>query len=221
MASKYKVNDRAFSQYNKEAAYWAGFLAADGCVDSLNRVRLYLGLKDVGHLYKIKEFLGADHKVGENHQRDRCSFELTNVSLVKDLYNLYNIKPNKSRDLEYPMQMPRSLDSHFIRGYWDGDGTLCESFSNVNSKTATFYAAVVGSELFILQLAILIEEVFGHQLPCVRFHPNNVNATWKLNTNDAFSFCEYIYKESTIHTRLNRKYEIYKRVVLDNNRLKR
>lgn len=216
--AKYKINDNAFSTYTEESAYWAGFIAADGCVDKLNRLRIYLGIVDTGHLYKFKNFLSAQHKVSENHQRKRCSFELTNVSLVRDLDKLYSIRPLKSYDLEYPLQMPRKFDRHFIRGYWDGDGTLCESFSNANSIMASFYAAVVGSNLFITQLAVLMEEVMGHRLPLVRDHPNGINATWKLNTNDAFTLSHYMYRDSTSSTRLDRKYEIFNRVVLENKR---
>lgn len=218
---KLHINDSIFSEYTPESAYWAGFTAADGSVDTKYRFRFYLSLKDVGHLYKLKHFLGAEHKVSENEKRDRCSFELTNKKIVNDLNDKYNIIPNKSYILTYPLQMPRELDSHFIRGYWDGDGTLCESFSNKNSTTATYYAAVVGSELFILDMVVLLEDYIGHSLPAVRDHINGINATFKMNTNAAIWLSNFMYKNSTDETRLSRKYNIYKQVVLNNKRTTR
>jgi len=218
MRKLYQINNNAFSVYTKESAYWAGFMAADGCVDKKNRFRVYLNIKDVGHLYKLKNFLNSEHKVAESIKFNRCSFELTNKKIVADIKKNYSVTPLKSYNLQYPMQMPRELDMHFIRGYWDGDGTLCESFSNKNSLLATFYASVVGSEDFILQMAVLIEEYLGKALPLVRSHPNGINATWKLNTKAAIELSKRMYANASEDIWLNRKYEIYKRAVLEDNR---
>jgi hypothetical protein len=218
---KLGVNGRAFSIFSRESAYWAGFIAADGNVDHKGRLRVYLGIKDIEHLYKLKEFLGSEHKVAKNETLNRCSFELTDKNIVQGLRDLYNIKPNKSYDLMWPSSLPSELCASFIRGYWDGDGSLCETFSNSASRTASFYATVVGSDIFINEMFCVLENVFNKRLPYVLSHQNGINAVAKLNTNDAIKLSSWMYLDSTVSTRLDRKYLIYKKIVIDGDRLTR
>lgn len=70
-------NKRAFSKHSNSSDYWAGFLAADGCVDTKGRVRLYLQLSDADHLEKFADFVGSNHVINRNKERNRCSLEFT------------------------------------------------------------------------------------------------------------------------------------------------
>ncbi len=204
-------NKTVFREDTEQAAYWAGFLAADGCVDAKGRIRIYLQLSDVAHLEKFAEFVGSSHKINTNEERNRCSIEFTCSSMVADLRK-WNIVPRKSVTYT-PPENPNHLP-HFMRGLFDGDGTICESFSNANSRTATLYSGLVCSYScrdwfvrFADDLGITLKQ---HE------RDNCVNIT--MNTNKSKVFLTYMYEDSSEAIRLDRKYALYVKTVVNDDR---
>ena len=54
-----KIRQGALVEKTDEAAYWLGFLMADGSVSSSsNEIKLKLGLKDFGHVKNFGTYLG-------------------------------------------------------------------------------------------------------------------------------------------------------------------
>ena len=120
-------NIDAFSSFTEESCYWAGFLAADGCITG-GTLKLCLGYDDHSHVEKFKEFIGSSHKIAvntEKYYRSEISFKQEKVIL--DLKNNFNITPNKSLTYTLPTKIPKEMFKHFVRGYFDGDGCICES----------------------------------------------------------------------------------------------
>lgn len=211
-------NTKAFTEYTSESCYWAGFLAADGNVDEKGRIRIMLKYDDIEHLKKFKEYLKSSHTISTNTiEYNRCSFEFTNKEMCEDLDLNFNIVPRKTSILKFPKFIPDEYLKDFIRGYFDGDGSICESFSNRNSVTATLYATIAcGSKEFIHTLF----EIIGKNLDLNGHLQEFKDSTkWqiKFNTNDAKTFLTYMYKNSTVY--LDRKYLLYKKIVVENDRL--
>lgn len=216
-----KINNILFfREYNEYSCYWGGFLAADGNVDSKNRIRLMLKYEDIGHLNKLKECLQSTHKVSENTTKyNRCSFEFTHKDMCEDLKYNFNIVPNKTPKYVLPKAIPLRFMKDYIRGYFDGDGCICESFSNKNSKTATLYATIAsGSKIFINDLFSYLQSNLdlGGSLQTFK---DSVKYQIKFNTNDAKKLLHYMYENSNIY--LDRKNELYSRIVKNNFRLQR
>lgn len=213
-------NTKFFHDYNEYSCYWGGFLAADGNVDQKGRIRLTLKHDDINHLEKFKSCLGSNHTIGENTTKyNRCSFEFTHIEMCEDLKYNFNIIPNKTFKYEMPSSIPSNMLRHYIRGYFDGDGSICESFSNKNSRTATLYATVSsGSEDFSRKLFTFFQDrlKLGGQL---QEFSDSIKFQIKFNTNDARKLLNYMYEDSNIY--LDRKYLLYERIVLDNIRQKR
>lgn len=213
-------NETLFDEYSEEAAYWAGFLAADGNVDLKNRVRLMLKYDDIGHLEKFKQALNSTHTISSNTtEYNRCSFEFTSPYICDILDINYNIVPNKTDRLIFPKHIPDEYLRHYIRGYFDGDGSICESFSNANSTTSSLYATFAsGSESFSIALFNYLKEYLklGGHLQSFR---DSVKWQLKYNTNDAKTLLDYMYKDSAVY--LDRKYDLYVKLVINNDRKKR
>ncbi len=212
------LNHNSFDVITKSSAYWAGFLAADGNVDSKNRVRLMLKYEDISHLVKFANFLGSTHKIQSNTTTyDRCALDITSKNIVGKLSQYYNIVPVKSLILLPPTNLD-GYTTDFIRGYFDGDGSVCESFSNVNSKTATIYATLVSGSI---EFTKWLENFLDTQgISYSTQHWENKSQI-KMNTNQAKLFLHLIYSNSTEDIRLDRKYLKYIDIVVDNNRLVR
>jgi hypothetical protein len=212
-------NTSAFDDYNEESCYWAGFLAADGNVDSKGRIRIMLKYDDIRHLEKFKMFLGSTHSIASNTTKyNRCSFEVTNREMCEVLDLNFNIRPNKTLDITFPA-IPKKYLRHFIRGYFDGDGSVCESFSNQNSVTATLYTTFAcGSYDFINTLYSLLKDTLNINGTLQDF---GTGKKWqiKFNTNDSKTLLEYMYEDASVY--LDRKFHLYDLIVRQNIRSKR
>ncbi len=213
-------NESAFDEYDEFSCYWAGFLAADGCVDAKNRVRVMLKYDDLSHLEKLKEFLQSTHAISVNTDKyNRCSFEITSPHMCDMLDINFNIVPNKTDKLKFPKFIPRKYLIHYLRGYFDGDGIICESFSNKNSITASLYATFAsGSREFSIDLFNYLQVELGLGGHLQEFK-DSTKWQLKFNTNDAITLLGYMYEDSNVY--LDRKYALYQRIVVDNIREKR
>lgn len=213
-------NEGGFDEYSEESCYWAGFLAADGCVDTKHRVRVMLKYDDINHLEKLKSFLQSTHAISSNTDKyNRCSFEITSAHICDMLELNFNIVPNKTDKLKFPTHIPNKYLVHYLRGYFDGDGSICESFSNKNSITATIYATFAsGCREFSERLFSYLNTTIGLGGHLQEF-TDSIKWQLKYNTNDAKTLLTYMYEDSNVY--LDRKYALYRRVIVDNIREKR
>lgn len=213
-------NLTAFDDYSEQSCYWAGFLAADGNVDSKNRIRLMLKYDDLSHLEKFKNFLQSTHTISTNTEKyNRCSFEFTNKEMCEVLNFNFGIIPNKTDKLEFPIYIPTKYLVHYIRGYFDGDGSICESFSNKNSITASIYTTFAsGSKKFSNSLYEYLKYTLNLNGHLQEFEGST---KWqiKYNTNDAKILLEFLYDTCTVY--LDRKFALYQRLVVNDIREKR
>jgi hypothetical protein len=136
-----------FARNSATVAYWAGFLMADGCVTvrSPRSTQLTLGLSELdrGHLEAFREALNSEHAIQERpgtvvnvggrtgHSRPHVTLTVSgDGSLATDLRR-WGIVPNKTRNWVEP-DVPRRLLRHYLRGWFDGDGTL--SFHDIRNQ---------------------------------------------------------------------------------------
>lgn len=213
-------NEVGFDEYSEESCYWAGFIAADGCVDTKSRIRVMLKYDDITHLEKLKEFLKSTHTISSNTTTyNRCSFEITSQHICDMLELNFNVVPNKTDKLVFPKHLPQEYMRHYLRGYFDGDGSICESFSNKNSITSSIYATFAsGCKHFSNDLFNYLQDKLalgGH----LQEFKDSIKYQLKYNTNDAKILMQYMYQDCSIY--LDRKYALYQRLVIDDIREKR
>lgn len=122
----------------------AWFLYADGYVCHNGVVKVTLQKNDMNHLEKFKSSLEAfDTNIKYNKNTQSCKIELRSVKMANDLFDKGCIQ-NKSLILTFPDEniIPRQLQNHFMRGYFDGDGCISQ-----NKKSATF--SILGTKNFV------------------------------------------------------------------------
>ena len=114
-----------------EKAYWLGFIYADGSVSKRNVFSIKLSIKDINHLYKLKSDLKSQHIVGEYEMESEyghvkyCMFSINSNEICEQLKNL-GVKCNKTKICNFPDEniLPREYVWDFIRGFFDGDGSV-------------------------------------------------------------------------------------------------
>ena len=205
----YPVNEEYFSVIDSaEKAYWLGMLYADGSVTSKNQ--LWLGLKDKEHIEKFKNSIGAfNHKIGvtidNRYDEPKIQYHISIKSkkLCDDLIEKGCIK-NKSLLLEKIPDIEKEYISHFIRGYFDGDGSInCSIFKSKKKYRISF----VGTYSFLQNIQ---KELGFFTKICKNSPAKNNSFYFQVNGNiQLVKFFNYIYKNSTKNIVLKRKYEKY------------
>lgn len=124
---QYSCDETVFETIDdSETAYWIGMLLADGSIyqnPEYNSAAITLGLKkdDKKHIRRFKRFVSAENPiVTRDHLSCIC---ITSSKICSDLQE-YGIVPNKSHSKQKIPEMERRLIPHFLRGLWDGDGSL-------------------------------------------------------------------------------------------------
>jgi len=211
---KYHFNENYFKNMNSNVAYILGFLAADGSVASKsNCIKISLAEKDSELLEKFKkefEYDGEVKHVTTNKGFDIATLEINSVAYKEDLKK-YNIVPNKTFTFSIPDTIPNEFLIDFIRGYWDGDGTICtagerairSSLCSARKETLEQILTFLEREYNIPKVSI---QMAMRKNPLYYIQYSN-NSTKKL-------FKAFYYKENLLY--LKRKYEKFCELCIDN-----
>lgn len=207
-SSSLLLNKDFFSKYTKENCYWAGFILADGYIrNGRNCLSIKLTNKDELHLEKFKQIIEAEN-LKINKHREYCEISICVKKIIEDLKNNFEIYNKKSLTCYISKKIPKHLLSHFIRGYYDGDGCI--------TVTTCPTVSIVGTEKTLQQ----ISEFFKN---CnVKFKTKNKTIPSIVKNKNCYSISYYgtaasqvlkiIYNQSNEHNRLSRKYIKYQKL---------
>lgn len=142
-------------------AYILGYLFADGSLEDASYLRgKYLRITscDISTIQTIRKALESGHKIIKlapttENGKPRYFLRIGDHTIYNDLISL-GLTPNKSLTMLFPKHIPSGLLSDFIRGYFDGDGTIyLERRKNNYIPRAVFTS---GSKKFLENLSSLI-----------------------------------------------------------------
>ena len=127
-SKKLTLNENYFEKINSDIkAYFLGLIYSDGCITK-SRMLISLVEDDSYLLDKFSEELEYIGKIYSKkirnirHQPQR-TLEITSRTLVNDL-NKHGVFPKKSLTIKFPTTIPKELTWSFIRGLFDGDGSV-------------------------------------------------------------------------------------------------
>lgn len=122
-----KVNHYYFQHESSNMAWILGFIASDGCVDKdRNRIIINLSRADRCMLEEIRRELEIENEIVDYQNKDGylcSSLSWTSDEHKKDLAK-YNIIPHKTFKLIPPYKLNPKYYIDYIRGYFDGDGSV-------------------------------------------------------------------------------------------------
>lgn len=202
---KYGVNDTIFEDIDTpDKAYWIGFLMADGYI-TRNCIQLGLKHEDMPHAEKFRTFCESDHPLKTIVSNGYTSARLSIYSktMVADLKKL-GVVNKKTFITEYP-EIDKSLNQHFIRGYFDGDGSISLS-KNRNNINPTW--SIIGTSKLLGKIREIMQT--GCDLNEVKLNNTKSNNIYSL-VYGGKKQCENIYKYLYYHsdTYLERKKNIF------------
>ena len=160
---KYLVNDNYFDIENERMAYLLGFLASDGTVrKNSNEIKLSLSSIDKDILLEFQKEVGGrpvkDYLTQEGFETSTWAF--TSEHIKKKLAE-YNIVPQKTFTFSFPKNLDKKYWRDFIRGYFDGDGSI----SSAGSSAIRFQICSVTKE--VLETIVDFFEEKGISRACI------------------------------------------------------
>lgn len=211
--TKYLCNEDFFNQDNERSFYWAGFIAADGCVklkdQKYKQLCICLSIKDLKLLEAFKkdiQFEGPIHKHLKGRYK-KCEITISS-NKVFDSLKRFGIKERKSLNYSMPEWLINNeLFRHYLRGYFDGDGTVgLYKKKNRDVRQCTF--EILGSEIFLKQVkSKLIKENIIETNNGYLAYKKSIYRLGFGRNRIALSFRNYLYKKSTIC--LKRKRDVF------------
>ena len=164
---KVSVNEDFFSSWSSSMAYVLGVICTDGNLNP-GRIRepwrsrststiptITVAQKEPELLEKILHLMNCDAKLIFHKERVYGSvkagalyqFQIPNERMYDDIANL-GLTPRKSLTLQFP-NVPSECVRHFIRGCWDGDGSVY-----INKQTNDVSASFVSGSLQFVEAII-------------------------------------------------------------------
>lgn len=203
----------------EEKAYIAGFIAADGTVvysKTSHGIKIALKSDDVELIEKIKNAMKytGSIKIEKVHtilpQGTKCNSEtatlfISSHKLPEDLSKI-GITTKKSLTLKIDLEkVPEMLWKHFLRGYWDGDGTI--SLTRGKSGKISYGVKCTSSKDFCEQMKFMINKFLPDINIYIRnTHENEQTKTIELSSKKSMVlFSNFLYEDAHIY--LERKYQ--------------
>ena len=127
--SRKKINQDFFKIWSPQMSYILGYIAADGCIykrkNRKNSYTLNITSKDKDNLLKMGKNLSPDCSISIKYNSQRLPYsqiQISNREICGDLISL-GILPRKTYNLNF-IKVPEEYFSDFVRGFFDGDGTV-------------------------------------------------------------------------------------------------
>ena len=190
---KYHINEDYFKHWSPNMAYILGFFLADGVVSGEGQT-VSFAQKEIEILDQIRHEMESNHPIGEYN--NGVHFLNINSKIIKDdLMNIHGLTPNKSKTVEFP-HVPEEYMHHFVRGYFDGDGSIYKKGNMINF--------VGGSDSFILDLRDILDDKEFDPIITSKDNHFRIYISGKKTIKQ---FGDWIYNDKGLY--LKRKFDIY------------
>lgn len=201
----YNVDSHYFDSIDCEhKAYWLGFMVSDGFVNE-KEISFCLKKDDIEAIESFRNDLKSNHLIKFN--KDGNPFITIVCKNLCDSLHSYGLHNRKSWDFDIEAivnKLPKEYEHHFIRGLFDGDGSI-KYYDYPYLKKTQFHFGYTGLKN--------VCEYIKNKLNIQRELIHEGNTTYTLvsrnfkNINDIYN---YLYKDATIY--LSRKHETFLKI---------
>jgi hypothetical protein len=198
-------------------AYLLGWIMSDGYINKrLNKnhsSRLGIGLKEEDYyiLNYFQKFISNSKlskitNIKNNKKFISYKYECSSNIIVNSLINL-GVNFNKTINGEVIPKISNELYPHFIRGFFDGDGSIS---LNKNNKSNIYICSINKDFLLNLDKLLYYKNNKIKTSLYIEHRKNNYKTMYKLYIKDRILFFNYLY--NNCNYKLERKYEKYNHV---------
>ena len=218
-SKKYHFNEDFFDNIDTEdKSYWLGFFYADGYVrdrKNCSESRLKLGIKDLSHLEKFKKTLDSDNEI---LIKEKLAILALNTKRFTEHLINKGCYQKKTFTIKFPYFLDKHLIRHFIRGYFDGDGSISESKKRKwngdvdENRKQNVVNFVSGSDDMLKSIGeIISNSCKTKERKIYKYNDNKFGYIAWFTNEDIELIYHYFYDNSTIY--LNRKKEEFEKII--------
>ena len=209
---KYTLNESVFKSWSDDVAYLLGFILADGCLykyknKSCFTLNLHIHEKDLHILESFKKVFGTDKPI---YKINNCVVLVINSTEIAEDLKSFGIDERKSLTSTWPEYIPEEYLSHFVRGFFDGDGSVFK-IKHPAAKRDYIGINFTGTKNFLIELQKNINKILGKEYGYMRELKIKSGFYYQLvYSGDATikKFIDWIYTDSNESNRLKRKYDL-------------
>ena len=208
----YSLNHFFFKQHSVDMFYLLGFILADGCVHKLSEksfsISIGLHSKDEHILKSFREMLGSSRPLYYKNN-NTIALCINSLEIAEDLKS-FGIDERKSLTSTWPEYIPEEYLSHFVRGFFDGDGSVFK-IKHPAAKRDYIGINFTGTKNFLIELQKNINKILGKEYGHMRELKIKNGFYYQLvYSGDATikKFIDWIYTDSNESNRLKRKYDL-------------
>lgn len=202
----YFVNDNYLNNIDSEdKAYFLGWMLSDGGV-SHNKISLKLIKTDDYIIKEIFDKFSNGYKMTEN--KNNKSMSLSSKKMISELAKLGCVENKGKIGFDLP-DIPNDLFRHFVRGYFDGDGSIGERSLRPNQTQINICSI---DNDFLIQLQ---EKLNKFNISSVIYMENRKGKLVNMfrlvlpTHKERLKFFDFLYENCNI--KLIRKYDKYKK----------
>jgi len=198
-------------------AYVLGFFAADGNLSINKRGGCYISFeaKDRQIIFDIRNAIGSKNKISKRIDKlyKKVSYRLQ-IGSKKIVFLLQRMgfSQSKTKHLPFP-NIPKNMISHFVRGYFDGDGNIWQGEVHKERKTkhkVLQLAFTSGASEFLNQLKNLLHTRLETEGSYVT-SKNGQYYRLQYSTKDALKIYKFMYNKDNSILLLKRKKQQFDR----------
>lgn len=201
----YKTDINYFNKIDtEEKAYWIGLLLADGHLSKDGT--LMLCMKDLDVIEKFKASLKSEHPI-KYDRYNNPSISIKCKEYNEDLKKIgFHNRKSYFIDLDKILShIPKELTRHFIRGYFDGDGSI-RIYNYDYLKKPQYHFGVTG----LKEVCEFIQNYLGIERKLVQESEITYTCVTR-DLNKIKEIYEILYKDATIC--MDRKYETFNKIL--------
>lgn len=176
-----------------EKAWLLGWIGSDGSIDS-STVTISIRDYDADVLIKLKNIIDKSIPIAEK-SNNMVSLRINSSKIALACTNHFGLESfgKKDSDIKYP-NIPKELSQYFIRGYFEGDGSICLKNNSIPRVNITSNSnSMLQSMLDIIGYG----DIYNNQ--------------WQANAGgEALKFLKFIYSDN-LHLTLDRKFNLFDR----------
>lgn len=193
-------NPHLFSERTPTAAYWAGFIMADGSLSKSGAawcLSLSVHEKDIEHLYAYCDAIELSRDF-VRLQEQRYGESVYNMARVQtyfhdlpEIMRPWGIVPRKTYNFVAP-DLPEEVLPHYLRGWFDGDGCVVKNGNSLRFGVTGNHEAMQWYRRALKQIGfrgrIIVKRPGGKVWARLSVYGVDkvANITWLLKANDSF-----------------------------------
>jgi len=208
---KTTCNEQFFETIDREAkAYYLGLFYADGH-NNQKKGQIVINLKEEDRtlLERLKREIDYTGNVGtwikKPPRQNQAVLAIVSRKLSDDIAK-QGCPQQKTELLDYPYHIDKSLQRHFLRGFFDGDGSISRS------KLHAVNFSIIAIEEVAIGIAKYMSEILGKAVQVEnagkgRYSINKLKFVRISNKKDIKAVLDNLYRDTDLY--MQRKYDRY------------